>query len=192
MKETLREKKKRQTRTKLISSASRIFAKEGFQVPTVQIAQAAGVAHGSLFLHFPTREDLIDAVIDTFFRKMNTQIHQAVAKSGTIEDFLRHHLALLQKKETLYTQIISNLMILPKSTQEKLFAHQSTLSAHLLFLLEQEKQLSAVPPHLLFNTWLGIIHYYLQNKAMFAPNTSVIERYQEEWMNGYLHLIRKG
>lgn len=191
MKETLREKKKRQTRKKLIDAASRLFAEEGFQIPTIKIAQAAGVAHGSLFLHFPTREDLIDAVIDTFFKRMNTPIHQVVANSGSIEDFLIQHLALLQKKERLYTQIISNMAVLPKTTQEKLFAHQSTLSAHLLLLLEREEQLTVVPSHLLFNTWLGIIHYYLQNKAMFAPNTSVIERYQEEWIEGYLHLIRK-
>lgn len=192
MKETLRDKKKRQTRTRLIDSASRLFAEEGFQIPTSKIAQAAGVAHGSLFLHFPTREDLIDAVIDTFFKKMNTRIHQVVADSGTIEEFLAQHLALLQKKEAFYTQIISNMSLLPKITQEKLFAHQSTLSAHLLLLLEQEDHLPTVPPHLLFNIWLGIIHYYLQNKAMFAPNCSVIERYQEEWIEGYLHLIRKG
>ncbi|MEO1770661.1 TetR/AcrR family transcriptional regulator [Candidatus Enterococcus ferrettii] len=192
MAESVREKKKQQTRKKLIKTASRLFAEEGFQVSTSKIAQTAGLAHGSLFLHFPTREDLIDTVINNFFKSMNTRIHKVVANSGTLEEFLAQHLALLQEKEAFYTQIITNMTALPKTTQEKLFGHQSTLSAHLLILLEKEGQLTGIPPHLLFNTWLGIIHYYLQNKVMFAPDTSVIERYKDEWIEGYLHLVRKG
>lgn len=188
---TIREKKKRQTRTTILETASELFATDGFQMPTSKIAKAAGVAHGSLFLHFPTREDLIDAVICSFFEELNTRIHQVTETTGSLEEFLRQHLEMLEEKEAFYTQLITSLNSLPATTQQKLFAYQSTLSSHLLLLLEKE-DIVVVAPHMLFNTWLGIIHYYLQNKAMFAPEESVIARYRDEWIETYLNLIRKG
>ncbi len=191
MTETIREKKKRQTRTTILETASELFAAEGFQLPTSKIAKSAGVAHGSLFLHFPTREDLIDTVIRSFFEELNTRIHQVTETTGSLEEFLRQHLELLEEKEAFYTQLITSLNTMPSTTQQKLFAYQSTLSSHLLLLLEKE-DIAAVAPHMLFNTWLGIIHYYLQNKAMFAPEESVIARYRDEWIETYLNLIRKG
>ncbi|MBO1307241.1 TetR/AcrR family transcriptional regulator [Enterococcus sp. 669A] len=188
---TIREKKKLQTRTTILETASDLFAAEGFQLSTSKIAKTAGVAHGSLFLHFPTREDLIDAVIRSFFEELNTRIHQVTETTGSLEEFLRQHLEMLEEKEAFYTQLITSLNSLPATTQRKLFAYQSTLSSHLLLLLEKE-DIVAVAPHMLFNTWLGIIHYYLQNKAMFASEESVIARYRDEWITTYIKLIRKG
>jgi len=49
-------------RRALLASAIRVFAKEGLRAPTSAISKAAGVAEGTLFTYFPTKDDLVNAV----------------------------------------------------------------------------------------------------------------------------------
>src|SRR6267378_4083862 len=46
----------------ILQTALGLFAAEGLAVPTAKIARKAGVANGTLFNYFPTKQDLIDAL----------------------------------------------------------------------------------------------------------------------------------
>ena len=48
-----------------------------------------------------------------------------------------------------------------------------------------------LPHHLVFNTWIGLIHHYLSNKALFAPEGAVIARYGEELLGYFLGLLAR-
>lgn len=48
-----------------------------------------------------------------------------------------------------------------------------------------------LPLHMLYNMWISLLHYYLQNAEMFTPNESVLERYGEELITSYVALISK-
>lgn len=61
--------KEQQTREKIINCALRIFAKEGFFKTTVDdIAQAAGLAKGTLYLYFKDKASLYVSVIEEHFK----------------------------------------------------------------------------------------------------------------------------
>jgi AcrR family transcriptional regulator len=47
----------------LLTVAARAFAEQGTGVSTAEIAQRAGIAKGTVFRHFPTKEDLIAAIM---------------------------------------------------------------------------------------------------------------------------------
>jgi AcrR family transcriptional regulator len=47
----------------LLEAAAAAFAERGIEVPAEEIARRAGVAKGTLFRHFPTKEDLVAAVL---------------------------------------------------------------------------------------------------------------------------------
>jgi hypothetical protein len=49
-----------------------------------------------------------------------------------------------------------------------------------------------MPLHLLFNTWIGLIHHYLMNRELFAPGASVVERHGRELLDHFMYLISKG
>ena len=56
----LRERKKRLTRQTLIETATEMFAERGFdQVTVAEIADAANVAAKTVFVYFPSKEDLV-------------------------------------------------------------------------------------------------------------------------------------
>ena len=49
----------------IISAAAAVFAERGLDASTAEIAHRAGVGEATLFRRFPTKDDLIDAVIET-------------------------------------------------------------------------------------------------------------------------------
>jgi hypothetical protein len=72
--------------------------------------------------------------------------------------------------------------------------NQSAIAHHFNLLMSREMKngtVKEVPVHMLFNTWFGMIHYYLWNKDFFSPDEPVLARYAEELKHTFLSLIAK-
>jgi AcrR family transcriptional regulator len=64
-----------ETREKILATALTLFTRRGFfGTPTSLISKEAGVATGTLFFHFPTKDDLID----TLYRRIKSEAAQAI------------------------------------------------------------------------------------------------------------------
>jgi AcrR family transcriptional regulator len=73
----------RRNRALLVASARELFAREGVDVPVEKITQHAGVGMGTLYRHFPTKEELIDAVLeDAFAEILQLARHAAAEEDG--------------------------------------------------------------------------------------------------------------
>ena len=51
-------------RDRLVGSARELIASDGVDVPVEEITRRAGVGMGTLYRHFPTKGDLVDAVLE--------------------------------------------------------------------------------------------------------------------------------
>jgi len=185
---------KEQTRTKIISAAVKIYSEQGFSAPTAAIAQEAQVSHGSIFVHFPTVESLVLCLLDSFSQDIKTELHSLRESGGDIEKLLAMHLEVLIKHEGFYKRLTKEAVYLPEDAKNTFIAIQSTVSIHFLQALECEinaGRIKAVPFHMLFNTWLGLIHYYLLNGDLFAPRESVLTRYKSTLIECFLALIKQ-
>ena len=58
-----------QNRRELIETAAQLWASRGMEVSMRQIASAAGVGVGTLYRHFPNRDDLLVAVVRQYWRR---------------------------------------------------------------------------------------------------------------------------
>ena len=59
-----RENRQAERRQRILAAALELFTRQGYErTSTRQIAQAAGVAEGSIFNHFPSKKDLLVAVM---------------------------------------------------------------------------------------------------------------------------------
>ncbi len=68
-KTTKREQQARETRKKILLAAVRLFARQGYHKTTIaDLAQAIGLTTGAVFYHFPSKEDLLDAVVQWLAR----------------------------------------------------------------------------------------------------------------------------
>ena len=87
----------RRNRERLVASARELFAAGGVDVPVEEITQRAGVGMGTLYRHFPTKEHLVDAVLEDSFRELVELAERAAADEDAwrgLAGFLERVLAL--------------------------------------------------------------------------------------------------
>ena len=75
----------------IISAAAAVFAERGLEAATAEIAQRAGVGEATLFRRFPTKDDLIDAVIATRMEEVSALADDAAGHpdpAASLERFM--------------------------------------------------------------------------------------------------------
>ncbi len=191
---TQRQVQKEATRKHIIKTAMNLYAEYGFsKIPTSDIAKAANVSHGSVFAHFGTQEELIEAVINEFGSEINNRLHELAESKSSIKEVMQAHLNGLTEFENFYTRLVEEKSLLSKNAQNIFVMIQSTISFHISQALERsinEGLIKKLPVHLVFNGWVGLMHYYLVNKDIFAPGESVLNRYGKELLNYYIDSIK--
>jgi AcrR family transcriptional regulator len=82
---TLRQQRADDTKRRLVQAAAQLFAQKGYHDTTVdEIARLAGVAKGTFFVHFPTK----DAVITVLMRRQIRSARRARAEAKSPIDAL--------------------------------------------------------------------------------------------------------
>jgi AcrR family transcriptional regulator len=82
----------RHNRDELLDVARQVIATEGVDASLRDIARRAGVGIGTLYRHFPTREDLLAAIIDDGVRQMSdraTELAETEPPEAALRDWLR-------------------------------------------------------------------------------------------------------
>lgn len=192
MKENKRQLQKEATRKLILQAAYEVYSREGFDATTNRIAKEAQIAHGSIFVHFPTVEDLRASLLEQFGRDINAELHELSDNCGTLEEFLYAHIDILAKHQKFYKRLIAESSRLPETARYVYVSIQSTVSFHMSRVLENYQEggkIKVLPIHFIFNTWLGLIHYYLSNQELFAPEDNVLNRYKEELVGNFLKLL---
>src|SRR5262245_27208114 len=69
----------KRNRERLVASARELFAQEGIEVSVEEITHHAGVGMGTLYRHFPTKDELIDAVLEDAFAEILAVAERAAA-----------------------------------------------------------------------------------------------------------------
>jgi AcrR family transcriptional regulator len=191
-----REDQKRATRLRLIEAAIRVFARRGILASsTAEVAREASLSHGSVFAHFGTQEALISAVIEAFGEALARRLHELAASGAGTREVLEAHLRGLAEREDFYARLVVEAPLLPRRARDSLVAIQSSVCHHLSPAVEADLRRGRIRPmplHLLFNTWIGLVHHYLANRDLFAPGASVIERRGGEILGHFMSLLAKG
>ena len=86
---------KNRTRERLLRCARRLFEKKGFeQAATRDITRAAGIALGTLFNYFPSKEALALAIIDGAWDAARKEFQESLRGNESLEELLFSHLAI--------------------------------------------------------------------------------------------------
>jgi AcrR family transcriptional regulator len=75
-------------RDKLVEVARQVFREKGYDAPLDEIAKKAGVGPGTLYRHFPTRDALLDAVMQRWVDSVEVATEKALAREGDPHDVL--------------------------------------------------------------------------------------------------------
>jgi TetR/AcrR family fatty acid metabolism transcriptional regulator len=89
-------------RERILDAAVKVFAAEGFYNAKVsQIAHAAGVADGTIYLYFKSKDDLLIQLFEHRMEQVNANLRLALAAESTAAEQIRRvvrlHLELVQR-----------------------------------------------------------------------------------------------
>ena len=190
-----RKARKAETREKILRAAAEEFGRRSILAARMDdVAKAAGVSHGTVFLHFSSQEALVAAVIWEFGQKTALRTHELAGGLAGVREVLAAHLKGIGEAEDFYTRLATESPMLPMECRNGCIMVQSSLSIHLSEAANKDAAKGIVkhlPTHMLFNTWMGLVHYYLVNRELFAPGESVIRRCGDEMIAFFMNLIEK-
>ncbi|MDD7794332.1 TetR/AcrR family transcriptional regulator [Clostridium sp. 'White wine YQ'] len=192
---TQRQDQKLKTRNHIIEVALNQFAKDGLTLArTSDIAKVAEVSHGTIFSHFPTRDNLLEEVIEEFGRRITTRLHELVSSDCEMREVLEAHLRGISEYEDFYTRLILESRLLNESSRNSVVMIQSAISFHIIQVAEKdikECKIREIPLDLIFNTWIGLVHHYLINSDLFTKEGTLFDAHGKRLIDHFINLINK-
>jgi AcrR family transcriptional regulator len=100
----------RRNREKVLVAARRCMARDGLDAQMGQIARAAGVGVGTVYRHFPTKEELVEALAADRFERLAELANEALAKpeaGEAFEGFMRAS-ARIQSEDRALSEVLTS------------------------------------------------------------------------------------
>ncbi len=101
-------------RDRILNAAIKVFAKNGFYATRVsEIAKAAGVADGTIYLYFKNKDDVLISIFEDGIRRLLTILRKVAASDDPVEQRIKRiielQLGLLEDQRDLAEVITVNL-----------------------------------------------------------------------------------
>ena len=189
-----RQEAKEKTRQKILEAALEEFTKQGYRgANTARIARAAGVAHGTVFLHFPDKDQLLFEVIRQRLVKISNRLYEAAHEPKEIESLCRVYLDHLNENIAFEFMLAREMPNLPTVLKRQVFTIRSGIILHFHQAIQRgisEGKLKDVNPTVALHVWFGTLHYYLANQEMFAAPGEIINEKGKQLIDYFLKTLR--
>jgi AcrR family transcriptional regulator len=73
---------------RLVEVAREVFREQGYDASLDEVAKRAGVGPGTLYRHFPTRDALLDAIMQSWVDRVEEAVEKTLAYEGPPRDLL--------------------------------------------------------------------------------------------------------
>ncbi len=73
---------------RIVEVAREVFREQGYDASLDEVAKRAGVGPGTLYRHFPTRDALLDAIMQSWVDRVDEAAEKALAHEGSPRDLL--------------------------------------------------------------------------------------------------------
>jgi AcrR family transcriptional regulator len=70
----------RRNRARILAAAEEVFAEQGASASTEEVARRAGVAIGTVFRHFATKDDLLRAIMKNLLERLTAEVTSLAAE----------------------------------------------------------------------------------------------------------------
>lgn len=134
----------KRNRSRILAEAAAVFAEKGASASTEEVAARAGVAIGTVFRHFPTKRDLLQAIVKDLLESLTEEAATLAADGDpatSLFDFFRHMVAQAAAKKT-----VADLLAADTGVQLEVSGPVLTLSTAVRTLLSRAQHSGAVDP----------------------------------------------
>lgn len=169
----------------LLAAALRLFVEFGFHgTPTSKIAKEAGVANGTLFHYFKTKDELIVALYVDIKIRMSQYINQNMDESADIKGKLRSiylnimHWAMENRREFYFIRQFHTSPFLSKIAPEEIQA-QAKVHMQMIESGIEQKTIKSLPVDFIYSLIMshifGIYEYVAAGEFKAGQQKKLIE-----------------
>lgn len=184
---------KQKTRELILLSAKSEFIKNGFlNTTTSQIAQAAGIAHGTLFLHFSSKNALIAEILDLELDQISAGIQKMIVEAADLEEMLILYLNLLQEDEDLFCVLARELPFYSDELRRLILFRDSLIRSQFHKVIQagiEAGKYRNINVTTAVSFLFGTINYYLSLKSIFVQEGSVIAKFKTSIISTFKALL---
>ncbi len=167
------------TRQRILEAAERLFAEQGFEATTTRdIASAAGIASGTLFNYFPTKEAIVGCLAATAFEAASADFMNRSREAASFEEDLFAYVAaglrkLKPLRKHLPPLLQTSLSPLADSASDEVASlrilHLETVSR--LAERHGRGELSAVALQLYWTLYVGVLAHWANDRSPKQEDT---------------------
>jgi AcrR family transcriptional regulator len=155
-----------ETRTRILAAAARVFAQKGYHETRVDdIVVESGSSKGSVYFHFPSKERIFLALIDTFTDLLETRLRESILSEEhglqQIDAALQTSLKLFQQYRGLAKIVLVQAVGLGTAFEERRRQINTRFSAIIQARLEQAIKDGSIPAQqtdLAARAWVGALN----------------------------------
>jgi AcrR family transcriptional regulator len=132
----------------ILAAATKVFAVKGFDATRMDdIAKAAGLAKGTLYLYFDSKEAIYESAVEQALATMAGLTEEHVAKesrfSGKLAAFIEVRIAFWHEHQQLYKIVLS--ISRPEQQRKRSFARQKQTVLYLQTLFADAAKAGEIP-----------------------------------------------
>lgn len=184
------------TRNLILCKAKDIFITQGIiKTSTRDISSACGISHGSLFLHFGTKENLILTVFENEIKQIANKLYNEFESKNTVEVLLQKYLTLLEKDEDFFSVIFKEFQFFPDQLKRQIISFETIIRNYFYCAIEKGINSGKYKDINITSTLtflFATINYYLYLKEIYtSDNHSVIKIKKDEICSTFMSILLK-
>jgi AcrR family transcriptional regulator len=152
-------------RTQILDAATSVFAATGFSRATIHdVAQAAGLADGTIYIYFASKTDLLIGILDRLNETEQRGEHLAQALTSDLQEFfasyLAHRLSVLAPTYEMLRAVLPELLVnaeLRTMYYQRVIGPTMALGEHYIQALVEGGQLRPVEAPLAARAISGLV-----------------------------------
>ncbi|THE12236.1 TetR/AcrR family transcriptional regulator [Bacillus timonensis] len=191
--QTKTSKKPTEKQQKIAETAIKMFADKGYaNTSTSEIAKAAGVAEGTIFRHYGTKDNLLLSVIIPFLKEalpgMAGKVFKEVLTEDTVhfEDFLRriikNRMEFILENQEIFRIIVKELLYSEELRKEFLPYFSTNVMrrvAHAIELFKSRGEIKDLPTDALLKMLMITFGGFLVTNFVLSPSHNTLDIEQE-------------
>ena len=171
-----------ETRTRILEASVRVFSKKGYHETRVDdIVAESGSSKGSVYFHFPSKERIFLALIDTFTGLLESRLHESLEKEEhglqQLDSALQSSLKLFQQYRGLAKIVLVQAVGLGAAFEEHRRVINDRFAAIIQTRLERgirDGSIPALQTEIAARAWVGalneiVIHW------IYSGNSDLLE-----------------
>ena len=175
----IRSESKQKTRQLILDKTALLLHNKGFlKVSSKEIARECNLSQGSIFLHFETKENLLNTILSSNIMKFEIDLKKNCIPNYSKELFLKNYIDVLIQNESFLSRAYKDLPYLPDALSKSLNGLETTTKNLFFENLRKnpEKKLSIVDSFISIDAFFAQIQKNLLEKEVYTEFNSIIRQ----------------